>query len=137
MNITVTIEAPELVGAMNNLAFALERRNLLADAGPLDNVKAAEEKKEKQAPKKETKQAEPEKVEPVSTPEPEPVKEEPKKTSGISLDVVTTKTREFVQGNTANRKLLKGFLEEKGAPKVSELDPADYQAALDFMEENS
>lgn len=145
MNITVTIEAPELVGALNNLASAFGN-NPLAGVTQSDIVKPLETaapKEEKPKAKKDTKKPEPETVEPESTPEPEknePVKEEPKEennTSGITLEVLTSNTRAFVQGNPANRKKLKDFLEEKGVPKVSELDPADYQAAIHFMDTNA
>ncbi|WP_422122902.1 hypothetical protein DHX103_14310 [Planococcus sp. X10-3] len=145
MNITVTVEAPELVGALNNLASAFGN-NPLAGVTQSDIVKPLETKEEKPKAKKEenAKQVGPEK-EPEATPEKEPVKEEPvkeepkeeKNTSGITLEVLTSNTRAFVQGNPANRKKLKGFLEEKGVPKVSELDPADYQAAIHFMDSNA
>lgn len=142
MNVNVTIVAPELVGALNNLANAFGNNPLAGVAINTDSKvftadKKIEEPKAEKAepaakekvgtPKQETKQPDSE-----PTPDPEPEKEE--KTSGITLDMITTKTREFIQANPANRVKLKEFLEEKGAPKVSELQPADYQAALDFFE---
>lgn len=141
MNVTLTIEAPELVGALNNLAKAFGNNPLAGVAINTDSKvftadkkieePKAEEKpaaKEKvETPKQETKQPDPE-----PTPDLEPEKEE--NTSSITLDMITTKTREFIQADKANRVKLKEFLEEKGAPKVSELQPADYQAALDFFE---
>lgn len=154
MNITLTIEAPELVGALNNLA------NAFGNANPLEGVQInkpleTQVPEETPAPKKETPkpekkapakpkaepkpepapEPEPETVELEPEPEPEP-KEEPESTPSISLDTLTTKTRKFVQGNPENRKKLKGFLEEMGVPKISELPPAEYGAAIHFMETN-
>lgn len=152
MNITLTIEAPELVGALNNLA------NAFGNANPLEGVQInkpleTQVPEEAPAPKKETPkpekkaQAKPKaepKPEPTPEPEPEPETvepepeptEEPESTPSISLDTLTTKTRKFVQGNPENRKKLKGFLEEMGVPKISELPPAEYAAAIEFMESN-
>jgi len=136
MNITVNIDAPELVGAINNLAAALGNNNPLAGvtqsevSKPLETVAPKEEK-----PKaKKEKPIEPETVEPEPTPEPEPVKEEPKKTSGITLDVITTKTREYIQADPKNKAKLKVFLAEKEVGRVSELPESEYEATLAFFE---
>lgn len=138
MNMNITIVAPELANALNNLAFALETRNLLKDTpNPLDGVNkpletSVPKEEKKETAKEEKPKAETPKEEPKQEEKPEPVKAET--TSGITLDVITTKTREFIQADKANRVKLKEFLDSKGAPKVSELDPADFQAALDFFE---
>lgn len=144
MNINVNIVAPELVGALNNLAAAFGNNNPLAGVSQSEIVKPLETsvpKEEKPKTKKE-KQPEPKEVpdadlpsnpKPEATPEPEPVEEE-KNTSGITLDMITTKTREFIQRNASNRKGLKAFLDRKGAAKVSELPESEYEELLEFFE---
>ena len=191
MNITVTIEAPELVGALNNLANAFGNANPLEGVqinkpletqvpeetpAPKEATAPKEEKSEKEAPEVATKTQyfvhdgtgdvvvvkkgesleflERDIFDPISKAEydkrlkanedleaslnkpQEEFKSEPESTPSISLDTLTTKTRKFVQGNPENRKKLKGFLEEMGVPKISELPPAEYAAAIKFMESN-
>lgn len=189
MNITLTIEAPELVGALNNLANAFGNANPLEGVAinkpletqvPEEAPAPKEEKSENEAPEfasntlyfvhdgtgdvvvvkkgeslkfldtdifnpitkaeyakrlKANEDLEASLNKPQEEPEPEPT-EEPESTPSISLDTLTTKTRKFVQGNPENRKKLKGFLEEMGVPKISELPPAEYAAAIEFMESN-
>jgi hypothetical protein len=135
MNFTVTVEAPELVGALNKLAEALGNSNPLSGVsiGTESKVFTAGKKIEEPKPKVE----EPPVEEPPFAPIEEPPAEEeaPEElVSTISLDVLTTKTREFIQANPANRTKLKSFLDEKQVKKITELAPADYEAALHFME---
>ena len=85
-----------------------------------------------------TKPAEEEESAPFAPVEEPPVEEEPEEPqeepeSNISLDVVTTKTREFIQSNPAHRAKLKAFLDKKGAKKVTDLPPSTYYEFLDFI----
>lgn len=124
MDIKVKIEAPGLESAIHTLAQVLGNFEY-----PVDLQKGqpdVEPEKEKTTkPKQETKQKE------------EPKKEEKKTTSQYSLDTITAKTREFIQSNKENKNLLKGFLDEKGAPKVSELPEEHYDEYMAFLEEHS
>ncbi|TDQ39202.1 hypothetical protein [Aureibacillus halotolerans] len=110
---------PELIDALSKFTAALQQ-----DAPETKK----ESKTNKKTEPKEEKQEE-EKAEPAEE------KEEAK--SKYSLDTITSKTREFIQGNSENKKLLKGFLDEKDVPKVSALEVADYDEYMAFIEEHS
>ena len=146
MNITLTIQAPELVGALNNLANAFGNNPLAGVAMNTDSkVFTAEKKVEDKKPAKQSKpkpkaeeQVPEEESAPFAPVEEPPVEEEPEDPqdepeSSISLDVVTTKTREFIQSNPAHRAKLKAFLDKKGAKKVTDLPPSTYYEFLDFI----
>lgn len=128
MDIKLTVEAPGLVEALNNLANAMGHTET-----PVKAVEDKPKEEKKQKPKEEKKQ------EPKVEKEPE-VKEDPpaeeKPTSQYTKELVTTKTREFI-GSAGNRDKLKAFLDEKGVKRVSELPEEHYEAIIKFMENES
>lgn len=127
MEISVKIDAPELAQAIQALADSINSSNI---AGIPDTI-TSETAGTKVTHTPESVKVEAEEIEIEPTPEPveEPKEEKPKQPE-ISLDVVTTKVREFIQKGGRND--LKAFLDERGAGKVTDLDPEHYPALLEL-----
>lgn len=133
MNITLTIDAPELANALNNLAIAMG-----ATGNPLPASAPTTQKEDKPAapkqdkPKTETKKPEP-------TPEPEATNEKPAaepeatEAPGITLEAVRGKLAEFSAGGKANQMKVKEALTELGVKKLTDVDPADYANLLEAV----
>lgn len=124
MNITITIDAPELVGAINNLAAALGNTDLpLPTEVPVKTDKPVTKKVETPAKAEEpVEKAE----EPVQEEEPTK-KEEP----SISLEVVRGKLSTFTAEGKANQVKVKEALTALGVKKLTDVDPADYEQLLE------
>ncbi|PIC72400.1 hypothetical protein [Sporosarcina sp. P17b] len=132
MNITITIDAPELVGAINNLATALGNTGLpLPTEAPVNTDKPATEKVETPA-----KVEEPVKETTLVEKAEEPVQEEAptkKEEPGISLEVVRGKLSTFTAEGKANQVLVKEALTALGVKKLTDVDPADYENLLETV----
>ncbi|OLN21880.1 hypothetical protein BTO30_12335 [Domibacillus antri] len=140
MEFKLTIEAPGLEKAILRLADAIQGGGQYVSAAEQktqDKPKAEPDETEKETPA-ETPKAEnqpPADVEGKSEVDP-PADSGGSEEPGITLDVLTTKTREFIQSNPAHREKLKDFLTEKGVGKVTELPESEYAAALELMGES-
>lgn len=133
MEITINIpEARELAAAIDRLAYSISTANLggiPADFPGQKEFTEATEKAWNEEPEKPKQEAAPKKEEPTPEPVEEPKKDEP----GISLDVVTSKVRSFIQASAENKGRLKAFLDEKGVKKVTDLDPGHYPDLLELV----
>lgn len=134
MEIKINIpEALELAAAIDRLAYSISTTaNLGGIPADFPGAKEFTETTEKawnEEPEKPKKEAATKREDPKPEPSEEPKKEEP----GISLDVVTSKVRAFIQASAENKGRLKTFLDEKGAKKVTDLDPAHYPNLLELV----
>lgn len=130
MNITITIDAPELVGAINNLATALGNTGLpLPTEVPVKADKPVTKKVETPAEAEEPVQE----VAPVEKAE-ETVQEEAltkKEEPSISLEVVRGKLSAFTAEGKTNQVKVKDALTALGVKKLTDVDPADYEQLLE------
>lgn len=132
MNITITIDAPELVGAINNLATAFGNTGLpLPTEAPVKADKPTTKKVE--TPVKAEEPAE--EVAPVEKAE-EPVQEgtpTKKEEPSISLEVVRGKLSTFTAEGKVNQVKVKDALTALGVKKLTDVDPADYENLLETV----
>lgn len=128
MNFKLTIEAPELVGAINNLAEALGSSGLpLPATAPATASKPAAVKQDKPVEEPAVKVDKP-------AEEPTPIEkanETKTETAAISLDVVRGKLVDFAKGGKPNQEKTKAALAELGVVKLTDVDPADYETLLE------
>lgn len=132
MNITITIEAPELVGAIESLAAALGGANPLSFVNP-ETVKKADKPKPAEEPKKET--APVKEVAPIKeeAPEAEPEKKESTE-QAISLEYVRSKLTEHSSQGKKHQVEVKEAISHFGVKKLTEIDPKDYAKLLQLVE---
>lgn len=133
MNITLTIDAPELASAINNLAIAMG-----ATGNPLPAIAPTTQKEDKPtATKPEPEKEETKKTEPI--PEPEATNEKPASESEateaprITLEAVRGKLADFSAGGKANQVKVKEALTELGVKKLTDVAPADYAKLLEAV----
>ncbi|SDX64204.1 hypothetical protein [Salimicrobium album] len=128
MEIKVKIDAEGLEAAIHTLAQVL---------GNFDYpVSLPEAQKDEDPVGKETSEPKQEAPKEETPPVQEEKKEEPDQKSNFTIDSITSKTREFIQADNANRKKLKNFLQEKDVDKVSNLPEKHYDEYMAFIEEN-
>lgn len=144
MNLKITIDAPELAGAIESLAAALSSMNnplpLTAPAtAKQEETKAAvkpkqdkpkQDKPKEEAPVKEDKKPEPAKEEPKAEPEPE---KDEKEEQLISLEVVRKKLADFSAGSKDNQVAVMDALSRFGVKKLTDVEPSDYKELLELV----
>lgn len=150
MNIKITIDAPELAGALESLAAAIGGMNNplpltapVPEAAPTkkEEPKAADkpkaDKPKQDKPKEETPAKEEKKSEPVKEePKKEEVKEEPKaakEEQAISLELVRGKLAEFSAGGKEKQQDVMDALSRFGVKKLTDVDPSDYKELLELV----
>lgn len=135
MNITITIDAPELVGAINNLATALGITALpLPTVAPVKADKPVTKKTEpvkEAAPVEEPAEEEPKQE--VAAPVKEEAPVEAAKEPTLSLEVVRGKLSEFTAQGKPNQVKVKEALTALGVKKLTDVDPADYEQLLETV----
>ncbi|MFD1203559.1 hypothetical protein ACFQ38_00210 [Sporosarcina contaminans] len=152
MNLKITIDAPELAGAIESLAAALSSMNnplplttpatakqeetKEIDKSKQDKPKA--ETKKQDAPAKEETKQDPVKEAPKqrtkSEPTPTPEAEGDEKAEQlISLEVVRGKLADFSAGGKENQKQVVDALSRFGVKKLTDVNPADYKKLLELV----
>lgn len=139
MNIKITIDAPELAGAIESLAAALNTMSFpLTATAPTADVKQEDtkviDKPEQDKPKQETKNQDAPAQENKKA---DPVKEEPKEDSKeeqlISLEVVRGKLADFSAKGRENQVKVMDALSRFGVKKLTEVEPSDYKELLELV----
>ncbi|WJY27422.1 hypothetical protein [Sporosarcina trichiuri] len=140
MNFTLTIDAPELAQAINNLANALEVNPLPTSLPAAETTKKAPAAAKKPAAVTKKEEPKPDPVPETKLETPEPVKEEPKKEAtataeapGMTLETVRTKLAAFASADKANQVKVKDALQSLGVKKLTDVNPADYGTLLDAI----
>lgn len=149
MNLKITIEAPELAGAIESLAAALNgvsfplpatiptqgKNETKATDKPKQDKPKAETKKQDAPAKEETKQ-DPVKEEPKQETKPEPTpepEEDEKEEQLISLEVVRGKLADFSAGGKDNQRQVVDALSRFGVKKLTDVEPSDYKELLELV----
>jgi FKBP-type peptidyl-prolyl cis-trans isomerase len=129
MNITITIDAPELVAAINNLAAAMSGNGLVAaltapakeaDTTEADAAAAAKAAKDAKAAKAAADAAAKAAKAAAAKKKPEPT---------VTIEEVRAIANQLVQ--SGKRAELKTILTDLGVAKLSEVGEDDYQSFLD------
>lgn len=133
MNITVKIEAPELAGAINNLAAALSGnrqavtvieppKTVVKDVAPIIESSKKEEPKQEEAKEPDTK----------VQPESETDSSNEEETPTISLEVVRSKLA--VLSQAGKQKEVKALITSFGVKKLTEIPEEKYPEVLEAAE---
>ncbi|RKD26708.1 hypothetical protein BEP19_16010 [Ammoniphilus oxalaticus] len=143
MQIKISIDAPELAEAINNLALAIcSAGNVVLFDYEKEDTKVEEQPKvETPQPKeeaepalaKEEKKAEPIKEESNAAPAKEVEKAAEKEEPKITLEVVRGKLTDFMRDAKEHQEKVQGAIKDLGVSKLTEVDPKDYQKLLEAV----